>query len=491
MFEKNEWIVPTINGDLYTDKPILFFWLILVFSKLAGSVNEWTVRLPAALGALGAVLTTYRLGKDFFSARTGFIAAVVLATSVRVVWEGRWAHLDMLFTFFFLLSMYVAARAVLRKGGRHELLIGYVFMALATLTKGLIGVLLPALVLVAFVVVRRDWRLLREARLPLGIPLFLLIAAPWFYLVNQATGGKWLSDFIYIHHLQRYTDPLGHREPFYYYLTTLPVDLLPWTVFAIPALFAYKPGRKFFSEPIPLYFTLWFAVIFLFFSFSDSKRDLYLLPLLPVAALFIGVYLEDLVSGKLAPSWFQKGLALIFFGLLALACLGLPAVAWWLRREALAPTLPFALAMAGGALATVYFLWRRATWQFFWSTAATMALGILAAATWALPYMEQFKSPRPFSLAVNAKVPPDARLYIYADTMNDYNFYMRREVIPVISKRLSGQAPGLPKQPGFLLIRDRDLQRIQPLPDDKVLIRQSIGEKSWYLLNLADVEFRR
>src|SRR3990172_2234444 len=250
MFDKNEWIVPTINGGLYTDKPILYFWLVLLFSKLAGAVNEWTVRLPAALGALGAVLTTYKLGKDFFSARTGFIAAVVLATSFRVIWEGRWAHLDMLFAFFFLLSMSFAARAVLRKGRPNAMLPAYVFMALATLTKGLIGVVLPALVLVAFVVVRRDWRLLREARLPLGIPLFLLIAAPWFYLVDQATGGKWLHDFIYLHHIQRYTDPLGHREPFYYYLTTLPVDLLPWTVFAVPALFAYKPGRKFFSEPI-------------------------------------------------------------------------------------------------------------------------------------------------------------------------------------------------------------------------------------------------
>ena len=72
MFIKDEWIVPTVNGDLYTDKPILFFWLVLIFSKLAGSVNEWTLRLPAALGALGTVLTTYKLGKDFFGARIGF-----------------------------------------------------------------------------------------------------------------------------------------------------------------------------------------------------------------------------------------------------------------------------------------------------------------------------------------------------------------------------------------------------------------------------------
>ncbi|MDP2600971.1 MAG: glycosyltransferase family 39 protein [Deltaproteobacteria bacterium] len=491
MFMKGEWIVPTVNGDLYTDKPILFFWLVLIFSKLAGSVNEWTVRLPAVLGALGAVLTTYKLGKDFFGPKIGFMAAVVLATSVRVILEARWAHVDMLFTFLFLLSMLFAARAVLVKENRNEMIAAYVFMALAVLTKGLIGVVLPALVLMTFVVVRRDWRLLAKARLPLGIPLFLLVAAPWFYLVNQATGGKWLGDFIYIHHVRRFTEPLGHREPFYYYFTTLPVDLLPWTIFALPALFAYKPSKKLFAEPTSLFFTLWFFVIFIFFSLSDSKRDLYLLPLLPVTALFIAVYFEDLVSGKLSLGWLQSSLAFALFGLLALGCLALPMATWMLRRDAFGISIPIALAIGAGALIVFYFLWRREPWRLFLATALLMAVGLTVASAWVLPYLDQFKSPRPLALAVNAKVPPGVPLYIYADTMNDYNFYTGREIIPVLSSRPGSQAPALANQAGYLLIRDRDLQRIHPLPDDKVLLSQSVGGKTWYLVSLADVEFRR
>jgi 4-amino-4-deoxy-L-arabinose transferase-like glycosyltransferase len=491
MFMKGEWIVPTVNGDLYTDKPILFFWLVLIFSKLAGSVNEWTVRLPAALGALGVVFATYKLGKDFFGPKIGFMAAVVLATSVRVILETRWAHVDMLFSFFFLLSMLFAARAILRTEKRHEMIPAYIFMALATLTKGLIGVVLPAFILLTFVVVRRDWRLLREARLPLGIPLFLLVAAPWFYLVNQATGGKWLSDFIYIHHIRRFTDPLGHREPFYYYFTTLPVDLLPWTIFALPALFAYKPSKKLFAEPTSLIFTLWFFVIFIFFSLSDSKRDLYLLPLLPVAALFVAVYFEDLVSGKLSLGWLQSSLALALFGLLALGCLALPIATWMLRRDAFGISIPVSLAIGAGSLIVFYFLWRREPWRLFLATALMMAVGVTVASVWVLPYLDRFKSPRPLALAVNAKVPPDVPLYIYADTMNDYNFYTRREIIPVLSSRPGGQAPALGNRSGFLLIRDRDLQRLHPLSDDKVLLSQSVGGKTWYLVSLADVEFRR
>jgi 4-amino-4-deoxy-L-arabinose transferase-like glycosyltransferase len=203
MFINNEWIVPTVNGGLYTDKPILYFWLALIASKLAGAVNEWSVRLPAALGALGAVLTTYALGRKFFSPRIGLIAATVLATSTRVIWEGRWAHVDMLFTFFFALSMYFAARVVLRQGTDNELFLSYALMALATLTKGLVGVVLPALILLTFVLVRRDWRILKEARLGWGILIFLVVAAPWFVLVTAATDGKWLTDFIYFQHIQR------------------------------------------------------------------------------------------------------------------------------------------------------------------------------------------------------------------------------------------------------------------------------------------------
>ena len=89
MFANREWIVPKVNGQLYTDKPILYFWCVLIFSKLLGGVSEWSVRLPAAFGALGTVLVTYSIGKEHLGRTTGFIAAAVLATSARVLWEGR------------------------------------------------------------------------------------------------------------------------------------------------------------------------------------------------------------------------------------------------------------------------------------------------------------------------------------------------------------------------------------------------------------------
>ena len=318
MFSKNEWIVPTINGDLYTDKPILYFWLALIGAKIFGVVNEWTVRLPAALGGVGFVLATYLIGRDFLNARAGLIGAAVLDTSMRVLWEARWAHVDMVFCAFFVFAVYFGARSLFHKGRPHEILFTYLFLALATLTKGLIGVVLPGLLFLAVMLVRREWRLIFVLKLHLGLPIFLLIAAPWFYLVTRATDGKWLADFIYIHHIQRYTAGAGHRQSFYYYLTTLPADFLPWTIFLIPALFAFRPYLRRWADPVVQFFVLWFFAVFLFFTFSDTKRDLYLLPLMPTLALFVGRYFDDLADEKIAPSVTYRWLTLAFFGVVAI-----------------------------------------------------------------------------------------------------------------------------------------------------------------------------
>jgi 4-amino-4-deoxy-L-arabinose transferase-like glycosyltransferase len=482
MFAKSEWIVPTVNGDLYTDKPILYFWLVLLAGKIFGAVNEWTLRLPAALGGVGFVLTTYFIGRDFFSARVGFIAAAILATSVRVIWEARWAHTDMLFSFFFALSVYFAMHWLFRRGNPYEIFLTYVFMALATLAKGLIGVVLPALILISFMAARRDWRMIAAVKLPLGIPLFLLITAPWVWLVQQATDGRWLNDFLYIHHFQRYTAGVGHRQPFYYYLTTLPVDLLPWTIFVVPALIAYRPYRRIWHAPVLQFFVLWFLSVLLFFSAADTKRELYLLPLLPVLALLIGNYFDDLAAGAIDETALFRWLASSNFTIIAIIGVALPAAAWIVRREAFWFFVPGSLALAlGGAIAVHLFLQRRPLWAIT-SVALMMTLLLISSALWVLPYLEQFKSRRPLALAIKRIVPATAPLYIYADTMNDFNYYSERDVMPVLSspaeiEKLLGGAPT-----SYMLIKDRDLKRVNIIAPQWIVLTRSTGSTTWNLV---------
>jgi 4-amino-4-deoxy-L-arabinose transferase-like glycosyltransferase len=484
MFTKGEWIVPTVNGDLYTDKPILFFWLVLAGAKVFGAVNEWTVRLPAALGGVGFVLASYLMGRDFLGARAGLIGAAVLATSVRVIWEARWAHVDMVFCACFMFSVYFGARALLRENGRYAILPAYLFMALATLSKGLIGVVLPGILFAVFVLLRRDWRLILRARLHLGLPLFFLIVVPWYYAVTRATGGKWLADFIYIHHIQRYAAGAGHRQPFYYYFTTLPVDFLPWTVFLIPALFAYRPYRDKLADPVAQFFVLWFLTVFLFFSLSDTKRELYLLPLMPALALFVGKFFDDLAGGKFAQSALFQWPAILFFGVVAIAGAGIVPAAAILRRDALAAILPSSGVLFAGGLCVVYFVQRRRPLMISGSIAALMALTTISASMWIMPYLENFKSPRPFARQVANIATAAAPLYVYADTMNDFNYYMEREVIPVLPSPAAVEALLARRQDGYLLVKERDLRRLAMLPRRWIVVSEENGSTTWHLLRL-------
>jgi 4-amino-4-deoxy-L-arabinose transferase-like glycosyltransferase len=175
MFAKGEWIVPTVNGAIYTDKPMLFFWLALIASKIAGSASEWTVRLPAALGGIGFILSTYFFGRDFFSPRIGLIAAAILATTMRVIWEARWAHVDMVFCCWLLLRFICRTNFSWQPGITN--LLAYAFMGLAVLTKGLIGVVCGfGVLLYAHALVAHD----RRSKAPSRIPILLLVTVPWF-----------------------------------------------------------------------------------------------------------------------------------------------------------------------------------------------------------------------------------------------------------------------------------------------------------------------
>jgi 4-amino-4-deoxy-L-arabinose transferase-like glycosyltransferase len=403
---------------------------------------------------------------------------------MRVIWESRWAHIDMLFCLFLLLSIYFFAQALLGRIGDKQILWTYLFMALATLAKGLIGVVLPGLLVIAFIAARRDWRSIGKLKLPIGIPLFLLVASPWFILVQHATGGQWLNDFLFIHHLQRYTAGAGHRQPFYYYVTTLPADLLPWTIFAVPALLAYRPFRRVWQEPILLFFVLWFVTVFLFFSASDTKRELYLLPLLPVVALLIGNYLDDLSAGAIQLSGFGHWLILGNFALIAVLGVASPLVAWIIRREALGAMVPGSMVLAvGGAVALGYF-WRRRPIQGLTSVALMMILLVVTSALWVFPYLEQFKSRRRFAAEIRQIVPEATPLYVYADGMHDFNFYLRRERVVVVESAAQVQKLANGRQKSYMLIKDRDLKRQKVVPRQWIVRSDVTGSATWHLVEL-------
>ncbi|MGH7845392.1 MAG: ArnT family glycosyltransferase, partial [Candidatus Binatia bacterium] len=484
MLARGEWIVPTVNGEVYTDKPVLYFWLVLGASHFAAAVSEWAVRLPSALSACGLALVTYALGKKYLQASVGFLAALMIATTARVIWEARWAHTDMLFTFLFICSLYFLLRIWLGENDKKTVALAFALMGLATLTKGLIGFVLPGLVFLCLLIWTREWAKLRALNLPLGIAVFLLVTAPWFVAVGLRTEGLWINEFIWRHHVQRYVAGEGHEEPFYYYFVNFPADFLPWTLILGLALWSYWPERKALEQPVARFLAAWFGVVFLFFSLSNTKRTLYLLPLFPPAALLAAQYLWDLEKGRAFGIKAAKTVLILIGVIFVLAGLAVPWAAFKFSPSDIRSLLPLA-AVAG---VSGWFILRCGkSGRFFAGSialAAAMALSLLCAHLSIMPIINQYKSPRVFAEEIKKHVRQKDPLYMYNDTMNDFNFYLEREVIPVVSTRVDVLRLATEKRRVYLLARNARL--VQDLAKEgsgwDFVTRGTTGGKQWFLL---------
>lgn len=489
MFDRNEWVIPTLNGELFSDKPVLYFWLALIFSKVAGRVSEWTVRLPAALGGMGMVLTTYSLGKTFYDRRTGFMSALILATAYRVVWESRFLRFDTVLSYFLVFGFYLFLRAFLRKQSSGLYLCAYICFALAALTKGPIGLVLPGLTVLCLLFFTGRWDELRKMHLVPGFLLVAVVLFPWLFLLHLRGEDQWVRDFLLIHNVQNYAlEPIGHVRPFYYYLENLPLDFLPWTFLIPGALIYYYPWRERLREPATLALFCWFAVIFVFFSFSKSKLAYYLLPLLPSLAILAGCYLNSLFSKNERRGfhwrWTLSSLY-VLSGVLWAGGAVLPALTRKLEPDLFLWSAPLSLILVGGSIGMILRLGRKRIATFF-STFVIVLLGLLfIGSVGVMPYLDKFKSPRLMGEFIMRHVPIEAPVYIFRSTMTDFNYYARRGAIPVINSRNEVEKLFSQNQGAHLLINEKDLKQLNLEQKPNIVTEKQVGERKWYLIKLS------
>ena len=180
------------------------------------------------------------------------------------------------------------------------MLFGWAACALAMLSKGLIGVVLPAGAVAVYVLWQRDWRLLLRLELGAGLALLLAIAAPWFVLVSLKNHE--FARFFFIHeHFERFLNKShGRYQPWWYFLPLLALGLVPWTL-ALPGALAAAARRRPLLAFNPQRFLLaWSVLVFAFFSVSDSKLFGYILPIFPALAMLLGDWLPRIGARALA-----------------------------------------------------------------------------------------------------------------------------------------------------------------------------------------------
>jgi 4-amino-4-deoxy-L-arabinose transferase-like glycosyltransferase len=295
MFLTGDWITPRYNGYKYFEKPPLQTWMNALTFAWFG-IGEWQARLYTALAGFAGVLLVGYTGARLFTPLAGFLAAVVLACSPYWNLMGHFNTLDMglsLWMTITLCALLLAQRPGLRPAAaRGWMWACWASMALAVLSKGLVGLILPGAVLVLYTLIARDWVLWKRLHLVSGLVIFFAIATPWFVLVQQRNP-EFLNFFFIVQQFRRYLTPEQNRPgPFYYFVPVLLVGFLPWLSVAWQGLrHAWRMPRQPNGFAPMLVLLIWSGFIFLFFSTSHSKLISYVLPVAPALALMIGAYL--------------------------------------------------------------------------------------------------------------------------------------------------------------------------------------------------------
>jgi 4-amino-4-deoxy-L-arabinose transferase-like glycosyltransferase len=289
MLVSGDWITPRLNGLKYFEKPPLQYWATAVSFALFGE-DEWTARLWTAVSGFLGLLFVVFAGNRVGPPGAGSIAGLVLASSCAYFLSSQYLTLDMGLTFF--MSAALLAFLLAHQGAppvkRGWMLLAWSAMAGAVLTKGLVGIVLPGMVLAVYVLMQRDWRLLRELEWGRGLALFAALALPWFIAV-QMRNPEFFDFFVLHEHFARYA-LAGHNRPgaWWYFGVVLLAGTMPWT----PALAAVVRRALSSREPSRLdverLLLVWIGVLLVFFSFSKSKLPAYILPALPALALLMG-----------------------------------------------------------------------------------------------------------------------------------------------------------------------------------------------------------
>ena len=489
------WILPRRNGTEIPSKPPMFHWLGAMVAKMAGTLDEGTVRVPSAVASLLGLYGVVLAGARWWSVRAGLFAALVLSTSFEWARAATNARVDMVLTLG-LQAAFLSLFFFWQTRRRAWLLPLYGGIALAVLAKGPVGLALPAiagsiLMLLTFRTeawrARRwreivDWSAIRSFSLVRGLLFVALVAGAWYVLALAEGGWAFFRKQILAENVFTFVDDPdwggGHRHGLLYLPAQWFLGSLPWSLLW-PLVAADLWGRRHQLRrwDAPVLLLVWIGVVFVFYEFAASKRGVYLLALYPAVALLCGWFWSRLSEGEgEIPDWYRVAIRYAALGVsiamtLALALVWVlsfePPVALLVPERWEAEGLPVAVAvakhLANGiaalAIASCAVLW-------FWTArscqarSASRTLGALFLASWlsvvvgravVLPAYAEAVTLRPWMQAARV-VTAGAPVYFFR-TFDYQAVYYFGGHIPSVSEG------NLPSEQKFLLVDRRTWER--------------------------------
>lgn len=492
-----KWWYPHVNGRPYPDKPPLYFWLAAAASAPAGDVTELTARIPSAAAALLLVLVVVDLGSRILGADAGRVAGLVMATTWLAAWMSRRVNLDVLLSLCVAGCLWCGMRAAMRSraGGWSRGSVAWMAgaggaAALGVMTKGPVALvfLAAALIPMAMQARREGSRVSGLAKAATGVA-FLVVLAAWL-VPAKAIGGYDPLAVMKVHVFERAAEGRDHVQPFWYFARTLPLDFMPWTLLAIPALWSAWKARR---EPHVGWLLSWALAPVVVLSIVVEKRNIYVLPLLPAWALLVGWWaargpaegsralrltsalaagLASLVAAAaiVAPRSPQAARAMqdlanvrgVLSGALATGVLGLvgaATIALALRRRAAPSALAFALA----------------------ATFAVLETGAFAL----LPRFDDVKSGREMGRIIAREV-GGAPLGMYPRTWDAYVFYSRRTMADLTGPEEASAWLARSARPAYVLAYRKHASVVLALPQPAIEVaHDTVGHREVVLWKFA------
>lgn len=420
MVATGDWLLPRVGGDIYADKPPLYFWLMAIAIELTGSLRI-AFLLPSLVSALACTVLIYDLGRRLWNRETGFIAALALLFTVQFVWQARQAQIDATLCFWTTLSLYGLLRHLLIGPRWGWYCIGWAAAGLGVITKG-VG-FLPLLVLIPYALLRAPAWAPRFGSMSgrsmsgkwlLGPLAFVCATAIWLAPMLIAASSDpaiaaYRDEILFRQTISRYTDAWHHREPFWYFV----LEVIPWLWLPLTALLPWlipQWRRAWQARDLRVaLLTTWVVLVVAFFSASTGKRGVYVLPAVPAFVLVCAPYLREIAR----KSSTQRVLFAVAASVAALTSLAIPYVlvngeqrAELIAAYELDPLWPLIIIAVGSVSVCALARARRG----FAAYAGMLGIVLLIVSFWVNPAMNAARAGHTFVERVVRKANPSAPL---------------------------------------------------------------------------------
>lgn len=427
MVMNRNYITPHLNGVIFLDKPILYYWLQASAIYWFG-LKEWALRFwPATVGILGCLIT-YLTGHALFNRRTGLLAAWILATSPLYFGGAHYANLDLEVAVFISCSLMLFILGI-EFEKKSLFALAYVFTSLAFLTKGLIGLVFPGMIVCLWIILSNQWGTLKKMHLFLGLFLFIVLSTPWYFLV-QKHNPQFFHYFFVVQQYSRFLTKgdFNNQAAFLFYVPIVALGFIPWTLFLPQAFVAtfqsIKSNRLLHRKE--LFFMIWAIFVFIFFSIPKSKTIGYILPIFPPLAIIVSNVLSQYWDNLKQPVTYSGIIFYVLTAILLGSLLLTPYPYAYIPRQFASYLILLSCTLILSSIFIYYFLrirqLKKCIYTIFFSSLAFLLILIASAS------LVNHNSIKSLALQLKPRIQPHDEIASYQKYFQDLPIYLEKRI---------------------------------------------------------------